>query len=117
MEGIKHGYWKDYGHHFIYIFVENFVFNKFLGTCPPVSGVSKKNGDRGGYEYGRNFVMIIATLFTWLVYYYVLLPFNLLYMQIVTFILIIASLVQLVETMMKKVSPVLYQGLGIFLPP
>ncbi len=89
----------------------------FWGPAPPFLGVSKKNGDRGGYEYGRNFVMIIATLFTWLVYYYVLLPFNLLYMQIVTFILIIASLVQLVETMMKKVSPVLYQGLGGYFCP
>ncbi|MFY9113829.1 MAG: RnfABCDGE type electron transport complex subunit A [Dethiobacteria bacterium] len=100
---------------FIYIFVENFVFNKFLGTCPFL-GVSKKMETAVGMSMAVIFVMIIATLFTWLVYYYVLLPFNLLYMQIVTFILIIASLVQLVETMMKKVSPVLYQGLGIFLP-
>ena len=70
---------------FIYIFVENFVFNKFLGTCPFL-GVSKKMETAVGMSMAVIFVMIIATLFTWLVYYYVLLPFNLLYMQIVTFI-------------------------------
>jgi len=62
------------------------------------------------------FVMTLATLVTWVVYTFVLAPFGLLYLQIVVFILIIASLVQLVETVLRKISPTLYQGLGIFLP-
>jgi len=62
------------------------------------------------------FVMTMATLVTWLLYNYVLVPFNLTYLQIVTFILVIASLVQMVEIVLRKISPTLYQGLGIFLP-
>jgi len=62
------------------------------------------------------FVMTISTLVTWLLYTYLLEPFNLLYLQIVAFILVIASLVQLVETVLRKISPTLYQGLGIYLP-
>jgi electron transport complex protein RnfA len=115
MEGLNVDIGKIMAIIFIYIFVENFVFNKFLGTCPFL-GVSKKMETAVGMSMAVVFVMIIATLFTWLVHYYILVPFDLLYMQIVTFILIIAALVQLVETAMKKLSPVLYQGLGIFLP-
>ncbi len=62
------------------------------------------------------FVMTMATIVTWLLFTFVLEPFNLQYLQIVTFILVIASLVQLVETTLRKISPTLYQGLGIFLP-
>jgi Na+-translocating ferredoxin:NAD+ oxidoreductase subunit A len=62
------------------------------------------------------FVMTMATLVTWLLYTFVLVPFNLAYLQIVTFILVIASLVQLVEIVLRKISPTLYQGLGYFLP-
>lgn len=100
---------------FIYIFVENFVFNKFLGICPFL-GVSRKTETAIGMSMAVVFVMTVATLVTWLIYNYVLLPYDLLYLQVVSFILVIASLVQLVEITMRKISPVLYQGLGIFLP-
>lgn len=100
---------------FIYIFVENFVFNKFLGICPFL-GVSRKTETAIGMSMAVVFVMTVATLVTWLIYNYVLVPYELLYLQVVSFILVIASLVQLVEITMRKISPVLYQGLGIFLP-
>lgn len=100
---------------FIYIFVENFVLNRFLGICPFL-GVSRKMETAIGMSMAVVFVMTLATLVTWLLYNYVLQPNGLLYLQIVTFILVIASLVQLVETVMRKISPTLYQGLGIFLP-
>ncbi len=100
---------------FIYIFVENFVLNKFLGICPFL-GVSRKTETAMGMSMAVVFVMTIATLVTWLIYNYILLPRDLLYLQVVVFILVIASLVQLVEIIMRKISPVLYQGLGIFLP-
>lgn len=100
---------------FIYIFVENFVLNRFLGICPFL-GVSRKTETAMGMSMAVIFVMTIATLVSWLIYNYVLDPYGLGYLQIVTFILVIASLVQLVEIVMRKISPVLYQGLGIFLP-
>jgi len=100
---------------FIYILVDNFVLQRFLGLCPFL-GVSRKMETAVGMSMAVIFVMTMATLVTWLLYSYVLVPYNLAYMQIVTFILVIASLVQLVETVLRKVSPTLYQGLGIFLP-
>jgi len=100
---------------FIYILVDNFVLQRFLGLCPFL-GVSRKMETAIGMSMAVIFVMTMATLVTWLLYSYVLVPYNLTYMQIVTFILVIASLVQLVETVLRKVSPTLYQGLGIFLP-
>ncbi len=100
---------------FIYIFVENFVLHRFFGICPFL-GVSRKMETAVGMSMAVVFVMTMATLVTWLLYTFVLVPFNLGYLQIVTFILVIASLVQLVETVLRKISPTLYQGLGIFLP-
>ncbi len=100
---------------FIYIFVENFVLHRFLGICPFL-GVSRKMETALGMSMAVIFVMTLATLVTWLLFNYVLEPLELLFLQIVTFIMVIASLVQLVETIMRKVSPTLYQGLGIFLP-
>ena len=100
---------------FIYIFVENLVLNQFLGICPFL-GVSRKMETAIGMSMAVMFVMTVAILVTWLIYNYILYPYELLYLEIVTFILVIASLVQLVEIMMRKVSPALYQGLGIFLP-
>ena len=100
---------------FIYIFVENLVLNQFLGICPFV-GVSRKMETAIGMSMAVLFVMTVAILVTWLIYNYVLDPFNLEFLRIVSFILVIASLVQLVEIMMRKISPALYQGLGIFLP-
>jgi Na+-translocating ferredoxin:NAD+ oxidoreductase subunit A len=100
---------------FIYIFVDNFVLQRFFGICPFL-GVSRKMETAIGMSMAVVFVMTMATLVTWLVYTFVLVPFGLAYLQIVTFILIIASLVQLVEIVLRKISPTLYQGLGIFLP-
>lgn len=100
---------------FIYILVDNFVLQRFLGICPFV-GVSRKMETAVGMSMAVVFVMTMATLVTWLLHTFVLVPLGLQYLQIVTFILVIASLVQLVETVMRKISPTLYQGLGIFLP-
>ncbi len=100
---------------FIYIFVDNFVLQRFFGICPFL-GVSRKMETAIGMSMAVVFVMTMATLVTWLLNTYVLVPFNLTYLQIVTFILVIASLVQLVEIVLRKISPTLYQGLGIFLP-
>jgi len=100
---------------FIYILVDNFVLQRFFGICPFL-GVSRKLETAIGMSMAVVFVMTMATLVTWLLNSFILTPFNLAYLQIVTFILVIASLVQLVETMLRKISPTLYQGLGIFLP-
>ena len=100
---------------FIYILVENFVLQRFFGICPFL-GVSRKMETAIGMSMAVVFVMTMATIVTWLLFTFVLEPFNLQYLQIVTFILFIASLVQLVETTLRKISPTLYQGLGIFLP-
>jgi len=100
---------------FIYILVENFVLQRFFGICPFL-GVSRRMETAIGMSMAVVFVMTMATLVTWTLYTFVLVPYKLEYLQIVTFILVIASLVQLVETALRKISPTLYQGLGIFLP-
>lgn len=97
------------------IFVNNVVLNQFLGICPFL-GVSKKLSTGIGMTGAVTFVMIIATVVTWMVQKLVLEPFNVEFLQTITFILIIAALVQLVEIVLKKVSPPLYQALGVFLP-
>ena len=97
------------------IFVNNIVLAQFLGICPFL-GVSKKIDTSLGMSAAVAFVMVLATLVTWLVQTYVLVPFQLEYLQTIVFILVIASLVQMVEIILKKVSPALYQALGIFLP-
>jgi electron transport complex protein RnfA len=97
------------------IFVNNIVLNKFLGICPFI-GVSSKVETAIGMTGAVAFVMTIATIITYLLQNYVLIPFGITFMQTITFILVIASLVQLVEIILKKVSPPLYQALGIFLP-
>jgi electron transport complex protein RnfA len=97
------------------IFVNNIVLAQFLGICPFL-GVSKKIDTSLGMSAAVAFVMVLATIVTWLVQTYVLVPNGLEYLQTIAFILVIASLVQMVEIMLKKVSPALYQALGIFLP-
>ncbi len=97
------------------IFVNNIVLSKFLGICPFL-GVSKKVSTAVGMTGAVTFVMTIATIVTWLLQKYVLEKFDLIFLQTVTFILVIAALVQMVEIILKKVSPSLYQALGIFLP-
>ena len=97
------------------VFVNNIVLSQFLGICPFL-GVSKKIETAIGMTGAVTFVMTIATIVTYLVQTYVLKPFGVDFMQTIVFILIIASLVQLVEIVLKKVSPPLYQALGVFLP-
>ena len=97
------------------IFVNNIVLSQFLGICPFV-GVSKKVDTALGMSAAVAFVMVLATIVTYLVQIFVLEKFGLQYLQTIAFILVIASLVQMVEIILKKVSPALYQALGIFLP-
>jgi electron transport complex protein RnfA len=97
------------------IFVNNIVLNKFLGICPFL-GVSNKISTSAGMAGAVTFVMVLATIVTWLLQRYVLDAFNIGFMQTITFILVIASLVQMVEIVLKKISPPLYQALGVFLP-
>lgn len=97
------------------VLVENFVLVRFLGICPFL-GVSKKLNTAIGMSGAVIFVMTLASAFTWLVYEYLLAPFGLEYLQIIVFILVIAALVQFVETVLKKFIPSLYKALGIYLP-
>jgi len=97
------------------IFVNNIVLNKFLGICPFL-GVSNKVSTAVGMSGAVAFVMVLATMVTWLLQEFVLDAFGIGFMQTITFILVIASLVQLVEIILKKVSPSLYQALGVYLP-
>jgi electron transport complex protein RnfA len=97
------------------VFVNNFVLARFLGLCPFL-GVSKKVETALGMGMAVTFVMVAATACSWLLQYLVLTPFHLEYLQTIVFILVIATLVQMVEMIVKKSSPVLYQSLGIFLP-
>lgn len=97
------------------IFVNNIVFAQFLGICPFL-GVSNKISTSVGMGGAVIFVMTLATLVTFMVYQYILLPLELGFLQTISYILIIAALVQMVEIILKKVSPSLYQALGIFLP-
>ena len=97
------------------IFVNNIVLSQFLGICPFL-GVSQKVNTSLGMSAAVAFVMTLATIVTYLVQYYILNPLGLGYLQTIAFILVIAALVQMVEIILKKVSPALYQALGIFLP-
>lgn len=97
------------------IFVNNIILSQFLGICPFL-GVSKKISTALGMGMAVTFVMTLSTVVTFLLYYTFLQPLGLQFMTTVAFILVIASLVQMVEIILKKSSPALYQALGIFLP-
>lgn len=97
------------------VLVNNIILAQFLGICPFL-GVSNKVGTALGMSTAVLFVMALATLVTTVVNLYVLIPMDLLFLQTISFILIIAALVQMVEIILKKVSPGLYQALGIYLP-
>ena len=97
------------------VLVNNIVLTQFLGICPFI-GVSGKVDTSLGMSGAVMFVMVIATLVTYLLQHYILVPLGIPFMQTIVFILVIAALVQLVEIILKKVSPALYQALGIFLP-
>ena len=97
------------------IFVNNIVLAQFLGICPFL-GVSGKVDTSLGMGAAVTFVMAISSLIVYLIQYYILVPLGIGYMQTIVFILVIAALVQMVEIIIKKISPSLYQALGIFLP-
>lgn len=97
------------------IFVNNIVLSQFLGICPFL-GVSKKIETAIGMGAAVAFVLTIATIVTYLIQVYILNAFGLEYLQTIAFILVIAALVQMVEIILKKTSPALYQALGVFLP-
>ena len=116
----------DLGHYLIIIvgaiFINNFVFVKILGVCPYL-GVSKKLDSAIGMGMAVTFVMTVASVITWVVYTYLLNPetnvlggIDLIYLRTIAFILVIAGLVQFVEMVIQKTSPVLYSALGIYLP-
>ena len=97
------------------VLTNNFIFSRFLGCCPFL-GVSNKVETAVGMGVAVTFVMALASLFTYVVYTYVLVPLGLKYLSTISFILIIASLVQVVEMFLKKSAPSLYGALGIYLP-
>ena len=97
------------------VLVNNFVLVKFLGLCP-FMGVSKKLETAIGMGMATTFVLTLSAICTWLVNEYLLAPLGIEYLRTIAFILVIASVVQFTETVMRKTSPVLYQVLGIFLP-
>jgi len=97
------------------IFIDNFIFSKFLGCCPFL-GVSKKPDTALGMGCAVIFVMTLSCAVTYCVYTFLLVPFELEYLKTIAFILIIASLVQIIEFFLKKKAPALYESLGIYLP-
>lgn len=97
------------------IFVNNIVFAQFLGICPFL-GVSKRISSAVGMGMAVTFVMAVATVVTYMLQEYVLVPLGITFLQTIAFILVIAALVQVLEIVIKKAMPVLYQALGVFLP-
>ena len=97
------------------VLVDNYVLRRFLGICPFL-GVSKKLDQASGMGVAVTVVMLIATAVTWPIQYFVLDKLGLAYMQTIVFILVIAALVQMVEIILKKFSPALHKGLGVYLP-
>ena len=97
------------------IFIQNFVLSRFLGLCPYL-GVSKKLDSAFGMGMAVIFVMTLASAFTFLIYKYLLIPYNMIYLQTIAFILTIAALVQFVEMVIQKDAPALYKSLGVYLP-
>ncbi|MFO7998202.1 MAG: RnfABCDGE type electron transport complex subunit A [Bacteroidales bacterium] len=97
------------------VFVNNIVLAQFLGICPYL-GVSSRVSTSIGMSGAVMFVMTLATIVTFLIYNYILVPFDITFLQTISYILVISSLVQMVEIILKKVSPALFQALGIFLP-
>jgi len=97
------------------VFINNFILSKFLGLCPFL-GVSKETRSALLMGLAVIFVMTASAAITWLIYYYVLVPFNLAYLKTIAFILVIAAFVQFIEMVIRKHSPPLYRTLGIYLP-
>ncbi|MGI6767655.1 MAG: electron transport complex protein RnfA [Bacilli bacterium] len=100
---------------FTAIVIENVLLARFLGVCPFL-GVSKKRDSAVGMGLAVIFVITLSSVVAWLLYTYILVPFKMVYMRTIIFILVIASLVQMIEMFIKKISPALYRSLGIYLP-
>ena len=98
-----------------FVFINNFILTQFLGLCPFI-GVSKNVDSAVGMGFAVTFVMSLASLTTWAIQHWLLVPLGLEFLQTVSFILVIAALVQLVEMVVQKISPPLYRALGIYLP-
>ncbi len=98
-----------------FVFINNFILTQFLGLCPFI-GVSKNVESAVGMGFAVTFVMSLASLITWAVFHFILVPLDIQFLQTITFILVIASLVQFVEMIIQKISPPLYKALGIYLP-
>ncbi len=98
-----------------FVFINNFILTQFLGLCPFI-GVSKNVESAVGMGFAVTFVMALASITTWAIFNLVLIPLHIEFLQTITFILVIASLVQLVEMVIQKISPPLYKALGIYLP-
>jgi len=98
-----------------YVFISNFVLTQFLGMCPFL-GVSKNVESAVGMGFAVTFVATMASLVTWMIQHYILVPLNIVFLQTVAFILVIAALVQIVEMVLQKFAPPLYKALGLFLP-
>ncbi len=98
-----------------FVFINNFILTQFLGLCPFI-GVSKNVESATGMGMAVTFVMALASISTWVIQNYILIPLHIEFLQTITFILIIAALVQFVELVIQKISPALYKALGIFLP-
>jgi electron transport complex protein RnfA len=97
------------------ILTENYILEKFLGICPFL-GVSKKRDSALGMSIAVTVVMVLSTAVTWPIYYGILVPHNIAYLETIVFILVIAVLVQFLETVLKKYIPALYKSLGVYLP-
>lgn len=97
------------------ILLQNVVLSRFLGICP-FMGVSSKRDSAVGMGLAVIFVITLSSVVSWVLYTYILKPFDIVYMRTIVFILVIASLVQIIEMFIKKVSPTLYKSLGIYLP-
>ncbi|MGE4357922.1 MAG: electron transport complex protein RnfA [Candidatus Omnitrophota bacterium] len=97
------------------VFINNFILTRFLGLCPFI-GVSKETRPALSMGLAVTFVMTMASLITWLIYRFILIPYNLIYLRTISFILVIATFVQLVEAVIRKFFPLLFRLFGIYLP-
>ncbi|MEG0094550.1 MAG: RnfABCDGE type electron transport complex subunit A [Erysipelotrichaceae bacterium] len=97
------------------VLINNVILNQFLGMCP-FMGVSKKSSSAVGMGAAVTFVVVVASIATYVIYYQILVRFHIEYMDLLTFILVIAALVQFTEMVIKKTSPSLYKALGVYLP-
>src|SRR3989338_2430375 len=97
------------------VFINNFILSKFLGLCSFI-GVSKEMKPAVSMGVAVTFVTTMSSLITWIIYRYLLIPFNMTYLRTISFILVIATFVQFVEMVVRKTSPALYRAFGIYLP-